>query len=40
VLSLYEYELKDGSRFRNVELTRVRGDLIVEVQVYFGGRVG
>ena len=40
VLSLYEYELVDGGRYRNVELTRVRGDLIVETQVYLGGQVG
>lgn len=40
VLSLYEYELKDGGRYRNVELSKVKNDLIVETQVFFGGAVG
>ena len=39
VLYVYEYELADGGRFRNVELIRVQGEQIVETQVFFGGRV-
>ena len=40
VLYVYEYELADGGRFRNVELIRVQGEQIVETQVFFGGRIG
>ena len=40
VLSLYEYELQGGERYRNAELAVVRGGRIVEVQVFFGGRIG
>jgi ketosteroid isomerase-like protein len=40
VLSLYEYELQNGERYRNTELAVVRAGRIVEVQVFFGGRVG
>jgi len=40
VLCLYENEHTDGTRFRNVELIRVEGGLIVETQVFFGGPVG
>lgn len=36
----YEYALQDGSVFRNMEALTVRGGLIHEVQVYFGGAVG
>ena len=39
VISLYEYELVNGERYRNTELTVVRAGQIVEVQVFFGGRV-
>ena len=39
VLYVYEYELADGGRFRNVELIRVQGEQIVETQVFFGGRI-
>jgi hypothetical protein len=39
VFVLYEYELRDGGRYRNVELIRVRGEQLVETQVFFGGRV-
>jgi ketosteroid isomerase-like protein len=40
VFAMYEYELKDtGERHRNVELLTVRGDQVVETQVFFGGRV-
>ena len=39
VFMLYEYELRDGSRHRNVEHTRVRDGQLVETQVFFGGRV-
>ncbi|TBN58396.1 nuclear transport factor 2 family protein [Glaciihabitans arcticus] len=40
VLYVYEYELTDGGRYRNVELIRVEGDQLVETQVFFGGQVG
>ena len=40
VLSLYEYELKNGERYRNTELAVVRDGQIAEVQVFFGGRIG
>jgi ketosteroid isomerase-like protein len=39
VFLMYEYELKTGERHRNVELQTVSGGQIVEVQVFFGGRV-
>jgi ketosteroid isomerase-like protein len=39
VFVMYEYELKSGERHRNVELLTVRGQQIVETQVFFGGRV-
>ncbi|GAB3606472.1 hypothetical protein GCM10027413_18810 [Conyzicola nivalis] len=39
VLSLYEYELQTGERYRNTELAVVRDGQIGEVQVFFGGRV-
>jgi ketosteroid isomerase-like protein len=39
VLAYYEYELQTGERFRNTEIISVRGGLIAEVQVFFGGRV-
>jgi len=35
----YQAELKDGSRFRNVEYIRVEGDKIKEVDVYFGANI-
>ena len=38
VLVMYEYELETGERHRNVEVITVRGDQIVEVQVFFGGQ--
>ncbi len=40
VLSRYEYELHDGTRWRNTEATVVRDGKVVEVEVYFGGRIG
>ena len=40
VLSQYEYELQNGERYRNTELAVVRDERIVEVQVFFGGRIG
>jgi ketosteroid isomerase-like protein len=40
VFILYEYELKTGERYRNVELSTVRNGQLSETQVYFGGRVG
>jgi len=40
VLALYEYEVQDGTHYRNVELIRIENDLIVETQVFFGGAVG
>ncbi|MDX3232131.1 nuclear transport factor 2 family protein [Streptomyces sp. ME19-01-6] len=39
VFLLYEYELKTGGRYRNVELITVRDGRITEIQVFFGGRV-
>jgi ketosteroid isomerase-like protein len=39
VLVLYEYELASGERFRNTEIISVHDGKIVEVQVFFGGRV-
>jgi ketosteroid isomerase-like protein len=39
VLSLYEYELQNGERYRNTELAIVRDGRIREVLVFFGGRV-
>jgi len=39
VLSLYEYELQNGERYRNTELAVVRDGQIAEVQVFFGGQV-
>ena len=39
VFVMYEYALKTGERHRNVELLTVRGQQILETQVFFGGRV-
>jgi ketosteroid isomerase-like protein len=39
VFILYEYELKTGERHRNTEFITVRDGRIVEIQVFFGGRV-
>jgi len=39
VFILYEYELKTGERHRNSEFITVRDGRIVEIQVFFGGRV-
>jgi len=39
VISLYEYELQNGERYRNAELAVVRDGQIAEVQVFFGGRL-
>ena len=39
VFVLYEYELKAGERHRKTELITVRGEQIVEIQVFFGGKV-
>ena len=38
VFILYEYVLKTGERYRNVEFIRVQDGRLVESQVYFGGR--
>ena len=38
VFVLYEYELQDGQRYRNAEYLTVRGEQLVEAQVFFGGR--
>ena len=32
----YESTKSDGSRFRNTEVLTLRGDQIVEAEVYFG----
>jgi ketosteroid isomerase-like protein len=37
VFVMYEYELRDGGRYRNAELITVRGGRVVAVQVFFGG---
>ena len=39
VFSRYEYELADGTRYRNMEAARVVDGQVVEVEVYFGGAV-
>ncbi|MCU1577944.1 MAG: hypothetical protein JWP19_148 [Rhodoglobus sp.] len=39
VFLFYEYELATGERFRNSEVVTVRDGLIVETQVFFGGKV-
>jgi hypothetical protein len=39
VFILYEYELKTGERYRNTELITVRDEQLVEIQVFFGGKV-
>ncbi|MDQ1538772.1 MAG: hypothetical protein QOE58_3165 [Actinomycetota bacterium] len=39
VFILYEYELKTGGRYRNTEFITVRGEQLVEIQVFFGGQV-
>jgi hypothetical protein len=39
VISLYEYELHTGERYRNAEFAVVRDGRITEVQVFFGGAV-
>lgn len=40
VFVLYEYELRDGTRWRNAEVLTVRDGRVAEAQVFFGGRVG
>jgi ketosteroid isomerase-like protein len=40
VLVTYEATRTDGSRFRNTEVLRFRGEKIVRVEVYFGWNVG
>lgn len=39
VIVLYEYEVTGQGRYRNAELIRVRDDLMIETQVFFGGRI-
>jgi ketosteroid isomerase-like protein len=39
VFILYEYELKDGARYRNTEYLTVRDGQVSEIQVFFGGTV-
>ena len=39
VFLLYEYELAGGGRYRNAEVSTVRGGQLVETQVFFGGQV-
>ena len=39
VFVLYEYELRDGARYRNAEFITVRDGQLAETQVFFGGRV-
>ncbi|WP_052489116.1 nuclear transport factor 2 family protein [Streptomyces sp. 150FB] len=40
VFVMYEYELKTGERYRNVEVSTVREGRIRQTQVFFGGRIG
>jgi ketosteroid isomerase-like protein len=35
----YEYELESGERYRNAEFHTVRNGQIVDIEVFFGGRV-
>jgi ketosteroid isomerase-like protein len=37
VFILYEYELKNGERYRNTEFITVRNGKLIETQVFFGG---
>ncbi len=39
VFLMYEYELKNGERYRNTEFSTVRDGKLAETQVFFGGRV-
>jgi ketosteroid isomerase-like protein len=39
VYLLYQYELQDGSRYRNTELLTITEGQIREIQVFFGGAV-
>jgi hypothetical protein len=39
VFVMYDYALETGEHHRNVELLTVRDEHIVEIQVFFGGRV-
>jgi hypothetical protein len=39
VFVYYEYELMTGERHRNVEAITVRGGLIRDVRIFFGGKV-
>jgi ketosteroid isomerase-like protein len=39
VFLLYEYELKNGDKYRNMEFITVRAGQLIETQVFFGGRV-
>jgi ketosteroid isomerase-like protein len=40
VFLMYEYQLTTGERHRNAEFIRVQDGQIVDIQVFFGGRVG
>jgi len=39
VVVLYEYEVTGDGHYRNAELIRVHDGLMVETQVFFGGKV-
>ncbi|MGS2616698.1 nuclear transport factor 2 family protein [Micromonospora sp. LZ34] len=39
VFLLYEYELRNGERYRNAEHITVRAGRVAEIWVFFGGRV-
>jgi len=39
VIVLYEYEVTGDGHYRNAELIRVRDGLLIETQVFFGGKV-
>lgn len=39
VFILYEYELQNGERYRNAEHLTIRDAQVIEIQVFFGGRV-
>ncbi|CAN5571211.1 nuclear transport factor 2 family protein [soil metagenome] len=36
---LYEISLKNGNKFRNTEFIRFEGDLIKDIEVYFGNTI-
>lgn len=39
IFVMYEYQLKNGERYRNVEFSTTRSGQLAETRVFFGGRV-